>query len=138
MVSITSARQSGVAAFELFAQVGDVGLDDVGVVLPVVVVEVLQQLALADDGAGTVHQVFEDAVFGGREIDEDAVAADGLLQGVHFEAEGGEGGVRRALAAADECLGAGDQLAQVEGLGQVVVGPGVEQLDDGALRRPWR
>ena len=42
-------------------------------------------------------------------------------------------GCERALAAADEGLGARQQFAQVEWLGQVVVGPGVEQLDD--LRR---
>ena len=34
------------------------------------------------------------------------------------------------LAAADERLGAGEQFAQVEGLGEVVVGTGVEQFDD--------
>ena len=116
---------------ELFAQVGDVGLDDVGVVLPVVVVEVLEQFALADDYARAVDEVFEDAVFGGREVDEDAGAADGLLQRVDLHTESVERGVRRAFAAADEGLGAGDELAEVEGLGQVVVGAGVEQLNDG-------
>ena len=63
-----------------------------------------------------------------------APAADGLLQGVQIrDAERVEGGVGRALAAADEGLGAGDEFAEVEGLGEVVVGAGVEQLDDGVL-----
>ena len=38
----------------------------------------------------------------------------------------------RAFAAADEGLGAGNEFAEVEGLGEVVVCAGVEQLNDGA------
>jgi hypothetical protein len=109
-----------------------VGLDDVGVVFPVEVVEVLEQLLLADDDARAVHEVFEDVVLGGREIDEDAGAVDGLFESIEGDAESVECGVGSAFAAADEGLGAGDELAEVEGLAEVVVGAGVEELDDGA------
>ena len=113
-------------------------LDDVGVMLPVVVVEVLEQFTLADDFARVVDEVFEDAVLGGRQVDERAGAANRLLQRVQLDIESGERGVGGALAAADEGLGAGDELAQIEGLGQVVVGPGVEQFDDGCSCLLWR
>ena len=39
--------------------------DHVGVVFPVVIVEVLEKFLLADDLAGMVQQVFEDVVFSG-------------------------------------------------------------------------
>src|SRR5579863_10557196 len=52
---------------ELFAQIGYMRLNDVGVMLPVVVVEVFEHLALADDFAWVMDEVFEDAVLGGGE-----------------------------------------------------------------------
>ena len=36
-----------------------------------------------------------------------------------------------AFAAPDEHFGAGDQLSQIKGFGQIVVGPVIEQSDDG-------
>jgi len=67
---------------EFFAEVGDVGLDDVGVVFPVEVVEVLEQLLLVDDDARAVHEVLEDVVLSGREVDKDTGAVDGLFQSI--------------------------------------------------------
>src|SRR5580658_2956861 len=78
-----------------------------------------------------MNKIFKDAVFSGREIDVDAPPADRLLQRVHFQAEHVQGWMSRSLAASDQSLGACDQLAQIEGLGQVVVGSCVEKLDDG-------
>ena len=72
----------GVAFVELAAEVGDVGFDDVGVMLPVVVVEMLEQFFAGDDDARAVDEVLEDAVLGGREIEQAAVAMDGLLERV--------------------------------------------------------
>ena len=92
------------------------GLDNVGVVFPVEVVEVLEELLLADDDTRAVHEVLEDVVLGGGEVNEDAGAVDGLLEGIESDAEGVECGVGGALAAADEGLAAGEELAEVEGL----------------------
>src|SRR5271157_2001840 len=55
--------RAGEGGVELLAEVGDVGLNDVGVVLPVVVVEVFEELALADDDSGAMDEVLEDPVF---------------------------------------------------------------------------
>ena len=72
------------------------GLDHVRVVLPVVVVEMFEQLALRHDDAGTMHQVFEDAVLHGREIDEPAVALDRLFERIQLDAvQSQHGGPRR-------------------------------------------
>src|SRR5882757_7727198 len=76
---------AAVTGVELLAQVGDVGLDDVGVTLPVVVVEVFEQLALGDDGLWFVDEVLEDAVLGGGEVDLGSVACDALLERVNGE-----------------------------------------------------
>jgi hypothetical protein len=122
----------GDGSIELAAQVGDVGLDDVGVMFPIEVVEMLEEFLLANDNARAVHEVLEDVVLGGREVDEDAGTMNGLFQRIEGDAEGVESGVGRALAAADEGFGAGDEFAEVEGLGEVVVCAGVEELDDGA------
>ena len=109
------------------------GLDDVGVMLPVVVVQMLEKFLLADDFARVVEEVFENVVFGGREVDEDASAMDGLFQGVELDVKGFKGGVGSALTAADENFGAGDEFAEVEWFGKVVVCAGVKELDDGVL-----
>jgi len=105
-------------------------LDNVGVVLPVVVVEVLEEFLLADDFARVMEEVLEDVVLGGREVDKDAGAMDSLLERVEFNVEGFEGWVSSAFAATDEDFGASDEFAEVEGLGEVVVCAGVQQLDD--------
>lgn len=107
--------------------------DDVGVVLPVVVVEVLKELLLADDFARVVEQVFEDMVLGGREVDEDSAAMDGLLERVEFYIEGFERWVGGTLPTADKYLSAGNEFAEIEWLGEVVICSCVQELDDGLL-----
>ena len=122
----------GYTAVELAAEVGDVSLDDVGVMLPVVVVEVLEQFFAGDDDAGSMHEVFEDAVFGGGEIDGTAIANNDLLERVEFDAGVAKDRMGCAFSTADEGFDASHEFAEVEGLAEVVVGSGVEQLDDGA------
>src|SRR5689334_13138937 len=116
---------------ELFAQIGDVGLDHVGVMLPVVVVEVLEQLALGDDDARPMHHVLKNAVFSRREIDDATSAAHCLFQRVDFDVGDGKNGMRSALAAANQSLRARDELAEVKGLAEIVISTSVEQLDGG-------
>src|SRR6185503_2637290 len=108
-------------------------LNDIGVVLPVVVVEVLEEFLLADDLAWVVQKVLEDVVFGRREIDEESAAMDSLLKAVEFYAERLERGVGSALSPADECLGSGNELSEIEGFGEVVVCTVIQELDDGFL-----
>jgi hypothetical protein len=101
--------------------------------LPVVVVEMLEEFLLADDFARVVEQVFEDVVLGRREVDEHASTMDGLLKRVEFDVESVERGVSGAFTAADEGFGAGEEFAEVEGFSEIVVCTGVEELDDGVL-----
>ena len=119
-------------SLQLAAQIRDVGFDDVGVVFPVVVVEMLQQLPLRDDHPRPVNQVLQDAILRGRQIDR--LPERRTVCSSVFTSRSGEtqDGVGDAFAAADERLGPGDQFAQVEGFAEVVVGAGVEQGDDGA------
>jgi hypothetical protein len=67
----------------------------------------------------------------GGEIDGTAGATDGLLEGIEFDSGEAQQRVGYPLAATDEGLRTGDELSQIEGLGEVVVGAGVEQINDG-------
>jgi hypothetical protein len=76
-----------------------------------------------------MHHVFKDAILRGGQIDEAAGAAHRLLQPVHLDIGHREDWMRCSLAPADERLGAGDELAKIKWLAEIVVGPGIEQLD---------
>jgi hypothetical protein len=80
-----------------------------------------------------MQEVLEDMVLGGREIDEDAAAANGLLKRVEFDVARVEGGMCRALPASDERFGAGDEFAEIERLGEIIVCAGVEEFNDDLL-----
>src|SRR5271169_575959 len=60
---------------EFTAQAGDVHLDDVAEAFPVEIIKMLEQLGLGNNGAGAVREIFEDAIFHGREGDGFALAA---------------------------------------------------------------
>src|SRR5580698_6306826 len=75
------------ACIQLASQVRDVSLDDVGVMGPIVVIEVLQQLLLRYQGPWPVHEVFKDAVLGSREVQHASVTMDDLLYRVDLEIE---------------------------------------------------
>src|SRR5579862_5879016 len=121
---------AGTCALELAAQVGDVCLDHVGVVFPVVVVEVFEHLTFTDDLARVVDEVLQYPVLSRGKIDEGSGPSHGLFQRVQFHVERTQRGMSRALAPPNEGLAAGNEFAEVERLGEIVVGARVQEVDD--------
>ena len=124
-------KVSGVAVINFAAQAGDVNLNDVAEFFPVVIVEMLEQFGLRDHDALAVHEIFEDAIFHGSERKFTAGAADGAPGGIHFKIVDAENGGGLAFAAADDGFGAREKFAEIERLGDVIVGAGVQESDDG-------
>jgi len=74
--------------------------------LPVVVVEVFEEFLTGDKiTRGRWHEVFEDAVFGGGEIDGNGRREERPAQVCELDAGVAEDGMRGTLTAADESLG---------------------------------
>ena len=67
---------------KFFPEIGDMGLDHVGVVLPCEVEEMFQQLALGEDHERPMHEVLENAVLCRRQIDGSILCQHGLGRGV--------------------------------------------------------
>ena len=87
-------------AVDFLAEVTDVDVDDVGVVLVVAVVEVVPDLGAGDGLAGAVGEEFEEGVFLGGEGDGFTGAAGGFGGGVDGEVgDGEEGGLVLGLSA---------------------------------------
>ncbi len=83
----------------------------------------------AAEAAGGAHEEFEEAIFAGGQLDGGA-AAEGLAGGgVKTEIGDAQDGGAVVGAAPGEGADAGEQLLQLEGFGQIIVGAGVEALD---------
>ena len=115
---------------ELPAEPLDMHVDHIRQRIVVVVPDVLGDVAAADDVPGAPREVLEQRVFLGAQrnlaiADEDAAAArlDGERAGDQALRQ------NRLVAAPDDGAKARQQLAEVVGLGQVVVGAAVEPLD---------
>src|SRR5256885_11300741 len=67
---------------ELLANAADEHLDGVGVAVEVLVVEVLDQLGARDHPPGVMHQVRQQAILVGRELDRIAIHGDAAGPGV--------------------------------------------------------
>jgi hypothetical protein len=118
----------GVGA-ELAAQMVDIDLDRVAADLLAPGVEVLFQLRARQGASGLLHQRQQQGVLPGGKLNGFAGAAHGARGRV--ERDPGCGEHRRRLAAGSPQQGAqaGVEFAEVEGLHQVVVGPGIETPD---------
>ena len=122
-------QQPWLARVDLAAEVGDVRLDDVGLAVEVVVPDVIEDLGLGQHPLRVGHEVAEQLELRGREGDQLAGLPD--LVGVVVEGEVGEGqpavgGVDLGPGPAQHGSDPGDDLAQAEGLGDVVVCAGRE------------
>ena len=122
--------QRRIEAVDLLAQVADVGLDDVGIAVEVVVPHVVEDLALGQDPAGVLEQVPQQVELGGRQLDERALAPDLVGLVVHLEVREREPlAVHGGYGAAQHGVDPGHELVEAEGLGHVVVAPGGESPD---------
>src|SRR5262245_42886857 len=114
---------------ELPADAADKHLDGVGVAIEVLIVEMLDQLAARDHAAGVVHEIGEQAVLVRGELDRVAVHAHAAGAGIEAHRAAIELALGVPGGAPQQRADARQHLLQVEGLGDVVVGAGVEALD---------
>src|SRR4051794_29155885 len=124
------ADQRRPVAVELAAQVAHQRLHDIRVRLGVVGPHRRQDLRLGEDAAGVEQEVPQQVELSGRQVDRLAGPEHLVVLGVELEVAEPEDAVAVTEAgAAEDRPDAGDDLAQAERLGQVVVGPGGEAED---------
>ena len=113
---------------ELLADAADEHLDGVGVAVEVLIVEMLDQFGARDHAAGMMHQVGEQPVFVAGELDRIAVDRDAAGAGVEPHRPADELALGVAGGAAQQRADARQHLFEMERLGDIVVGAGVEAL----------
>ena len=107
-----AAPAKGLQAKRLFrfgqfpAQIGDMHFNHVGVMFPVEIVKVFEQLLFGDDNAWPMHEVLENAKLRGRKRNGCLALGYGLFQSIQFDVADAKHGVRHAFAATDEGFGA--------------------------------
>src|SRR5665213_1554100 len=109
----------------LLAQPADENLDRVRVAIEVLIVEMLDQLSAGDDPIAVVHEVFEHAILVRSELHR--IAVDGHLAGAAVETHRPNLDLvgRMPGGAAHQRTDAGQHLLDMKGLGDIVVGAGV-------------
>src|SRR3954451_16296517 len=117
------------AGLELAPQVGDEDLDRVRLRERVVAPDLVEQPLARDHDALVAHQVLEQLELALGELDVALAAADLVRIGVELEVAGGQRGRAAGRTAAQQRAHPGEQLLALEGLDEVVVGPGVQALD---------
>src|SRR6266581_8324640 len=101
------------AMIELAAETGDIDFDHVAELLPVVIIEMLEQFGFRDDGA-----------------------RHAAIYGVQLQVPDSQDRGRLAFAATDERLSAGQQFAEIERFSQIIICSSVKQGYDGLLVVP--
>src|ERR1700683_45258 len=113
---------------KLFADATNKNLDSVGVAVEVLIVEMLDQFGPRNDAAGVVHQIGEQPVFVRGELHGIAVNGDATRPGVEAHWAAGELALGVARRTAQQRTHARQYFFEVERLGDVIVGAGVEAL----------
>src|SRR5271157_4075085 len=117
------------ARVELGAQALDVDVDDIRERIEVLVPDVLADLLAAHHTVLVEHQELNESVFLGGEAHGFPGARGGVAGGVQGEVGDLEHLGAQAGGPPQQGAQAGQQFLEVEGLGKVVVGPGIEALN---------
>ncbi len=112
----------------LLAEPPDEHLDGVGIAIEVLVIEVFDQLGPRHHAVTVVHQVFEHLVLVRGQLDR--VAVDRHAPGPAVEAHRADLDLVRGMTggAPNQRADPGEHLLDVEGLGDIVVGAGIDAL----------
>ncbi len=114
---------------ELFAEVRDMNLEEVGEGVFLLVEEVFVELRAGQHGAPMEREIFEERELSRGEVDDfslvENLSSRGVQRdGIPLESRGGG-----RCAPADECPDAGQEFVQIEGFDEVIVGTGIEATD---------
>ncbi|MBG9885105.1 hypothetical protein ABE10_00595 [Bacillus toyonensis] len=115
---------------DLAPEIGDVALHDARVAVEVVLPDVIEDLRLRQHAVRVEHQVAQELELGRAQLDRRRADEDVVRVLIHGQLAGADDRLLVGLhRAAQDRLGAGDDLVEAEGLGDVVVAAGVEPLD---------
>src|SRR6478735_1285767 len=114
---------------ELLPEATDEDFQDIGVAVEILLVDVLGEIGLRDELAGMQHEVLEHLVLVARQVHARAVDADRLCGQVQADRAAVERRLAPARGAAQQRVDAREQLLDMEGLDQVIVGAGLQALD---------
>jgi len=114
---------------QLLAHAADKDLDRVRIAIEVLIVEMLDEFGAGHHAPFVVHEVGEQPVFMGGELDRIAVDADAAGARVEPDRPAGQFALGVPGGAAQQGADAGEDFLEMEGLGDIIVGAGVEPLD---------
>src|SRR5262245_21893162 len=112
---------------ELRPDVGEVDAQIVGLVLVARSPDLLEELTVGDEPPGMLRQLTEQVEFDRCQVDLRLAPPDRAIRQIDLEVAHPDPGVAILAAAAQDSPHAGEQLLGPEGLGDVVVCPGVER-----------
>src|SRR6185312_2955265 len=117
-----------VLRIELAPEAADQYLDHVAVALRLLVLQPLAALGLGDDRPRAQHEVLEDAVLEGRQLHRCVIHLHGLGARVQSDCAAYELRAGPATGATQQRLYARQHFLEVEWLGYIVVGAGLQAL----------
>src|SRR5271156_5390141 len=77
-----------------------------------------------------MNEVFENSVFRWREIDDLTVAADSLLDSIHFQIRNRDYRRGNPLGSSNKRFDPREKLSQIKWLAEIIVGPRIQQTYD--------
>src|ERR1700733_334181 len=110
---------------DLFPQVADMDVDDVGLEREVILPDLLQQHGARDDPSRMAQEVLKQAKFARQQLDPVAAAMNGLFDQVHFEIADPQFRGAYVVQTTKHRFNAGRKLDHRKRLGQVVVAAGL-------------
>jgi len=131
VAAAAAGLEQGLAGFfaKFAAEAVHVDFNEVGKRIEGFVPDVFGDFGAADNAAGVAGEIFEERVFLGSERDGTRAAFRGLLSGVEFEIADYDTWGTEFVGAAEEGAEAGEEFAEFEWLGEVIVGAGIETFD---------
>ena len=124
-------QRFGTCDVKFSSQVRDMNLDHIGMMLPIEIVEMLQQFLLRNHRARPMNKIFKNSIFRWREIEELTATADSLLDCIQLQIRNRDYRSRNALGASYERFDSGQQFSQIERLVEIIVGSCIQQIYDG-------
>src|SRR5581483_3171088 len=137
-VSTSSQRlqsKPGCSRAKLLAQVRNMGLDNIRVVLPREVIEVLQQFLFRDDRLWTVQKVLQHSILRWRYSDALAVDQYSLLAQIYRNRSKLNCRLPNPFAASHQGSRTCNQFAEVERLRDIIIRSEIEQFDGASSLR---